>query len=112
VPSRGLVQVATSFSDFVMPVVGGTALQIRFLQRQGASLATAIAAAGLVSAVAAVAVQVPLFVIATLVTPDHLSLGNVTVTDGLELLLGIVLSLGIIAGLAFGVPRFRRLVLP
>jgi undecaprenyl-diphosphatase len=106
------VQVATAFSNLVVPVVGGTAMQIRFLQRQGASLATAIAAAGPVATVAAVLAQLPLFVIAALLTPNHLSLNNVSIAKGLELLLGVVVCLGIIVGLAFGVPRLRRLVLP
>ncbi|MGA2010358.1 MAG: lysylphosphatidylglycerol synthase transmembrane domain-containing protein [Solirubrobacteraceae bacterium] len=106
------LQVATSFSNLLVPVVGGTAMQIRFLQRQGANLATAIAAAGLIATAAAVAAQLPMFVIAALITPDHLSLGNVSIAEGLEILLVIVVLVGILAGIAFGVPRFRRLVLP
>jgi uncharacterized membrane protein YbhN (UPF0104 family) len=53
-----------------------------------------------------------MFVIAALITPDHLSLGNESIADGLELLFGILLILAIVAGCAFGVPRLRRLVLP
>jgi undecaprenyl-diphosphatase len=106
------LQVATAFSNLVVPVVGGTAMQIRFLQRQGANLATAIAAAGPVATVASMLAQLPMFVIAALITPDHLSLSNVPIAKGLELLLGIVVCLGIILGLTFGIPRLRRLVLP
>jgi uncharacterized membrane protein YbhN (UPF0104 family) len=106
------VQVAMSFSNFVIPVVGGTAMQIRFLQRQGASVAAAIAAGGLLAAVAAVLTQLPIFVIAAAVTPNHLALGNVSATNGLELFAAIAVVLGILAGLAFGIPRLRRVVLP
>jgi undecaprenyl-diphosphatase len=106
------VQVAMSFSNLVMPVVGGTAMQIRFLQRQGASLAAAVAAGGLLSAVAAVLAQLPIFVIAALITPDHIVLGNVSSLGNVEPLLGIVVVLGIVVGVAFGEPRLRRLVLP
>jgi undecaprenyl-diphosphatase len=106
------LQVATSFSNLLVPVIGGTAMQIRFLQRQGASLVTAVAAAGLIATAAAVAAQLPMFVLAALVTPDHLSLGDVSVAEGVELLVGIVVLLGIAGGVAFGVPRFRRLLLP
>jgi undecaprenyl-diphosphatase len=106
------VQIGMSFSNLAMPVVGGAAMQIRFLQRQGASLAAAIAAGGLLSAVGSVVAQLPLFVIATAVTPDHFDLGNVSPIGSAELLLGVLLILGTVAGLVFGVPRLRRLVMP
>jgi len=106
------MQVGASFSNFVMPLLGGAALQIRFLQRQGANLATAIAAGGLLAAVGSVVSQLPLFVIATLLTPDHFALANVSPIDGVELSLAIVLILAVVSGLVFSVPRLRRLVLP
>ena len=106
------VQVGMSFSNLVMPVVGGVAMQIRFLQRQGASLATAIAAGGLLAAGGSVVAQLPLFVIATAVTPDDFDISNVSPIGSIELFLGIVLILAIIAGFVFGIPRLRRLVMP
>jgi tRNA A-37 threonylcarbamoyl transferase component Bud32/uncharacterized membrane protein YbhN (UPF0104 family) len=105
------VQVAMSFSNLVIPVVGGTAMQIRFLQRQGAPIAAAIAAGGIVAAAAAVLTQLPIFVIAAAVTPNHLALGNVSPTHGLVLFLGIAVIVAILSGIAFGVPRLRRVVL-
>jgi len=106
------VQVGMSFSNLVMPVVGGAAMQIRFLQRQGANLATAIAAGGLLAAVGSVVAQLPLFVIAAVVTPDHFYLGNVSPVGSVELFLAVMLVLAVLAGVLFGVPRLRRLVLP
>jgi undecaprenyl-diphosphatase len=106
------VQVGMSFSNLVMPVVGGSAMQIRFLQRQGANLAAAIAAGGLLAAAGSVVTQLPIFVLAAAVTPDHLDLGNISAVGGLEALLAVVLALGIVSALAFGVPRLRRVVLP
>jgi membrane-associated phospholipid phosphatase/uncharacterized membrane protein YbhN (UPF0104 family) len=106
------VQVGMSFSNLVMPVVGGAAMQIRFLQRQGASLATAIAAGGLLAALGSVVAQLPLFVIATAVTPDHFDLDNVSPLNGLESFLLVLLILTVAGGFVFGVPRLRRLVLP
>ena len=106
------VQFGMSFSNLVMPMVGGAAMQIRYLQRQGANLASAIAAGGLLAAVGSVVAQLPLFVFATLVTPDDFDIGNVSPIGSVELVLAVVLLLAVAAGLLFGVPRLRRLVMP
>jgi len=106
------VQVGMSFSNLAIPLVGGAAMQIRFLQRQGANLATAIAAGGLLAAAGSVVAQLPLFVIATAVTPADFDIANVSPIGSIELFLGIVSILAIVAGFVFGVPRLRRLVMP
>jgi undecaprenyl-diphosphatase len=106
------VQVGMSFSNLVMPVVGGTAMQIRFLQRQGASLAPAIAAGGLLAIVASVLTQLPIFAIAAALTPNDLDVGNISAAGSIELVGAAVAILGIASGFAFGVPRLRRVVRP
>jgi undecaprenyl-diphosphatase len=106
------VQVGMSFSNLVMPVVGGTAMQIRFLQRQGASLAPAIAAGGLLAIVASVLTQLPIFALAAALTPNHLDVGNISAAGTIELVGIVVAILGIASGFAFGVPRLRRIVRP
>jgi glycosyltransferase 2 family protein len=106
------VQVGMSFSNLVMPVVGGTAMQIRFLQRQGASLAPAIAAGGLLAIVASVLTQLPIFALAAALAPNDLDVGNISAAGSIELVGGAVAILGIASGLGFGIPRLRRVVRP
>jgi uncharacterized membrane protein YbhN (UPF0104 family)/tRNA A-37 threonylcarbamoyl transferase component Bud32 len=106
------LQLASSYSNLVVPVVGGTALQIRFLQRQGSDLPTAVAAGGLLSIVGAILVRVPLFAVAVALSPHRLHLGNISASKILQFVLLAIFAVAGIAGLALGVPRLRRLVLP
>lgn len=62
------LQVATSFSNVAIPL-GGAGLQVRFLQKQGIDLGSAIAAGGLLSTVAGVAVQLALLAVAVPLSP-------------------------------------------
>ena len=105
-------QLAMSFSNLAIPVVGGSALQIRFLQRQGADLGEAVAAGGVLAAVGNVAAQLMVFVVAVLLTPDRLDLGNYSPVGIAAGVLALLMIVAVVAGIAFGVPRLRRLILP
>jgi tRNA A-37 threonylcarbamoyl transferase component Bud32/uncharacterized membrane protein YbhN (UPF0104 family) len=105
------LQLAMSYSNLVIPVVGGTGFQVRFLQRQGSEWAEAVTAGGLLSTVGTVIVQLPLFVVALSLSPSSLALGNISVTGILRYALFAVLGLGVLAAVGFGIPRLRRAVL-
>ena len=70
------LQLAMSYTNLVVPVVGGTALQIRFLQRQGSDLPTALAAGGLLSIVGSVLTRVPLLLWLWLSRPTSCTSGT------------------------------------
>lgn len=106
------LQLSMCYSNLVVPVLGGAGFQIRYLQRQGADLPSAVAAGGLVSASGTLLAQVPLFGIALWLSPNRLRFGRVPVSGILEAVMIIVVSLAAVAAVTLGIPRLRRAVLP
>ena len=106
------LQVAMSYSNLVIPVIGGTGFQIRFLQRQGAELPAAVAAGGLLSVVGVIIGEVPLFAVAVALSPRTLNLGHVPISGIIQGVAIAVVALGLASAIALGVPRLRRSVLP
>lgn len=107
-------QVAMSFSNLAVPAVGGYAVQVRFLQKQGIDLASAVAAGGVVNTVASTVVQIALLGVALAVAPDRLSLNLPSISTDLvvQYVLGTVFVVGVAAGIVFAVRRFRDWALP
>ena len=106
------VQAAMSFSNLAVPAVGGTAMQIRYLQRRGVDLASAIAAGGLLSTLANLATQVGLLALALWLAPNAVTVANIP-TSGLAsvaLIIGGVI--GVLAAAVLGIPRLRRVIVP
>lgn len=110
-PSAEL-QVAMSFSNLAIPAVGGTAMQVRFLQKRGVRLSSAVAAGGLLSTVANVATQAGLMGIAFWLAPDSISLGRIPTQGIANVLLIMAMVVGVLAAAVLGVPRLRRVVVP
>jgi uncharacterized membrane protein YbhN (UPF0104 family) len=106
------LQFAMSYSNLVIPVIGGTGFQIRFLQRQGADLPAAVAAGGLLSTAFTAISQLPLLALAIYLSPDSLDIGSVPVSGIVQTAVVGVSALGLVAAVALGVPRLRRTVLP
>jgi undecaprenyl-diphosphatase len=106
------VQVAMSFSNVAVPTVGGIAMQIRYLQRQGVDLASAVAAGGLLSAIASVVVSAAVMAAALAAQPAEFSLSLVPTTGLAVTALGAVALVGLVAAAAAGIPRVRRAVVP
>lgn len=106
------VQVAMSFSNLAIPGIGGTAVQIRFLQKQGVCLAGAIASGGLLSHAANVAAQCLLFPVALLLSPTSVELGAIPTGNLTETVLVAVVVLALATWLVLGVPALRRTVVP
>jgi len=106
------LQLAMSFSNLAVPAVGGTATQVRFLQKQGVDLATAVAAGGLLSSIAGIVVQIMIFAVALWLTPDTFKFPNVPTSGIIPVVLAAVAVIGAIAGLVLGIPRLRKVVVP
>jgi tRNA A-37 threonylcarbamoyl transferase component Bud32/membrane-associated phospholipid phosphatase/uncharacterized membrane protein YbhN (UPF0104 family) len=107
-------QIAMSFSNLAIPAVGGYAIQVRFLQKQGIDLASAVAAGGLLSTVANTGVQLALFAVAVALTPDSidLNLSNIQAATLLKYLLVAVFVLAAGSGIVLGIRQLRQRVMP
>ena len=106
------LQVAMSFSNVAIPAIGGIGVQVRFLQKQGVDVPSAVAAGGVLSTVAAVVTQIPLLALAVAVAPNAIDLGNIQAGTILEIVLGAGFALGVVSGVVFGVPQLRRWMVP
>jgi undecaprenyl-diphosphatase len=106
------LQTAVRFSNIAVPGVGGAMVQIRYLQKQGVSLAEAVAAGGLLSTVSFTVVQIGIFALALVLAPQAIHLGSIDPHDLVVLVLIVVLAVVAVAGLAFGIPKIRRVVVP
>ncbi len=106
------LQSAMSFSNLAVPVAADTALQVRFLQRNGLDLSSAVAAGGILSSVSEIVVQVGLLFLAIWLAPDSIDFGRIDTDQIVVVVLGVVLVLGVAAAVMFGVRRIRHAVLP
>ena len=106
------LEVAMSFSNLAVPGIGGTGLQVRYLQKQGIDLSSAVAAGGLLSTIGNLVAAVGLFALALAVKPAKINLALLP-TNGLALL--ILYSAAAVAAataVIVGIPRLRRAVMP
>jgi glycosyltransferase 2 family protein len=106
------LQVAMSFSNLAIPAIGGTAVQIRFLQKQGADLPSAVASGGLLSNAAMIITQVGLFGLAVWLSPNQIRFANIDLGSLVPFLLLVVLIVTVAGGVTMGIRRLRRVVLP
>ncbi len=104
--------LAAAFSNLAVPGVGGTAVQVRYLQLQGVDLASAVAAGAVLANVANVVVQGALFLVALLLTSQTIDTGRIDLAHVAWILVLIVLLVGVLGAVIFGIPRFRRRALP
>jgi uncharacterized membrane protein YbhN (UPF0104 family) len=106
------LQVAVSFTNLAIPGIGGTGMQIRYLQKQGVDLSSAIAAGGLLATVGNLVVALGLFVLALAVAPAHVNFDLLPTTGLVEFTLAAVAVVGIAIAVVVGIPRLRRMVMP
>jgi uncharacterized membrane protein YbhN (UPF0104 family) len=104
--------IAAAFSNLALPGIGGTTVQVRYLQLQGVDLASAVAAGAVLANVANVVVQGALFVVALLVSSAEFDTGKIDVDNVVSVVLDVVALVAVVAGVMFGIERFRRRVLP
>jgi undecaprenyl-diphosphatase len=106
------LQLSMSFSNLAVPAVGGMAAQIRFLQKQGVDLASAVASGGLLTNVGNIVQSVFLLIVAVWLSPDTLQFGKVPTSSIESLVLVVVVGGALVVGLVLGIPKLRKLVLP
>jgi undecaprenyl-diphosphatase len=106
------LQLSMSFSNLAVPAVGGMAAQIRFLQKQGTDLASAVASGGLLMNAGNIFINLVLFGIAILLSPSDIHTGNVPTSEIVKVVVLIVLVAIVVVGLVLGVPKLRKLVMP
>jgi undecaprenyl-diphosphatase len=106
------VQIAMSFSNLAVPAVGGQGMQVRFLQKMGVDLPSAIAAGGVLSAAGSLVAALGLFVLALAVEPSQADFSLLPTTGLVELLVGVVIVVAVASAVVLAVPRFRGATLP
>jgi uncharacterized membrane protein YbhN (UPF0104 family) len=106
------LQSAMSFSNLAVPVAADTALQVRFLQKNGLDLSSAVAAGGILSSVSEIIVQVGLLFLAIWLAPDSIDFGRIDTNQIAVVVLIVVLLVGVAMAVIFGVRRIRHAVLP
>jgi uncharacterized membrane protein YbhN (UPF0104 family) len=106
------VQVSMSFANLAIPAVGGTASQVRFLQKEGVDLASAVTAGGLLSNAANFIVSIGLLALAVAVSPHTFKTSAIPVGGVVRTLIAIVLVAGIALIVVSSIPRLRQAVLP
>jgi uncharacterized membrane protein YbhN (UPF0104 family) len=106
------LQLSMSFANLAVPAVGGTASQVRFLQRQGMDLPAAVAAGGFLAGFATFVVQLLVLGVAIKLAPKKYSAAQIHIGKFADVALIGVLVVVAIVGLVLGVPRLRRIVVP
>jgi uncharacterized membrane protein YbhN (UPF0104 family) len=106
------MQVACSFSNLAVPYVGGAAVQIRFLQKQGIPMADAVASGGALMGGVNLLVQVVVFIVSVALIPESLQLSHVDASDLVKVLLVLIVVVLLGVAVVMGVPRLRRTIVP
>ena len=106
------LQGALSFSNLTVPVAADTAVQVRFLQKNGLQLSEAVAAGGVLSTVSEAVVQIGLFFLALWLAPDSIDLGRIDTGKIVVVALVALFVVGVVVAVVFAVSRLRRIVLP
>ena len=104
--------LAAAFSNLAVPGIGGTTVQVRYLQLQGIDLASAVAAGAILANVSNVVVQGALFLVAVLLTSQTIDTDKIDVANVVAILRIVIFLAGIAVAIAFGIPRVRRRTLP
>ncbi len=103
------LQLSMSFSNLAVPAIGGMAAQIRFLQKQGVDLASAVASGGLLINVGNIVAQVMLLGVALLLAPTPIHVDPIDTQKLVTLILLVIVLTVIVVGLVLGIPKLRNL---
>ncbi len=106
------LQSSMSFSNLAVPVAADTAIQIRFLQKFGLDLPSAVATGGIFSTLSELIIQGALFGIAIWLSPDSINFGRIDTNQIVVVVLIVILLVGIGAAVTFSIRRIRRAVVP
>jgi uncharacterized membrane protein YbhN (UPF0104 family)/tRNA A-37 threonylcarbamoyl transferase component Bud32 len=106
------VQVAMSFSNLAIPAIGGQGMQIRYLQRMGVDLSSAVAAGGVLSAAGNLVAALALFVLAVAIEPARANFALLPTTGLIEFTAVVIAVVSAASVLLVTIPRLRRATLP
>ncbi|MCJ7437525.1 MAG: flippase-like domain-containing protein [Acidimicrobiia bacterium] len=106
------LQSALSFSNLAIPVAADTAMQVRFLQRNGLDLPSAVATGGILSTVSEIAVTAGLFFVALWLSPDSIEFGRIDTNQIEVIALIVAFVIGVAMTLVFSIRRLRKVVVP
>ena len=106
------VQIAMSFSNLAVPAIGGQGLQVRYLQKTGNDLATAIAGGGVLSTVGNFIASLALFALAVVIGPTRADFSLLPGTGLLELTVLVVVVVAVASAVVLAVPKLRRVTVP
>jgi undecaprenyl-diphosphatase len=106
------LQLSMSFSNLAVPAIGGMAAQIRFLQKQGVDLASAVASGGLLINVGNIVAQIMLLGVAIVLSPTAIHVEPIDTQKVVTLVLFVIGLLILAVGLVLGIPKLRKMVVP
>jgi uncharacterized membrane protein YbhN (UPF0104 family)/tRNA A-37 threonylcarbamoyl transferase component Bud32 len=106
------LELSMSFSNLAVPAVGGMAAQVRYLQKQGVELASAVAAGFVLSTAANLATYVVLFASALVLSPTTIDTGSIPVSSVVSVLLVVLVVFVAAAAVIWLVPKLRSVVVP
>jgi glycosyltransferase 2 family protein len=106
------LQSAMSFSNLAVPVAADSAIQVRFLQKQGLDLPSAVATGGVLSSVSEIIVQIGLFFVALWLAPDSIDFGRIDTNQLVVVAMIVVFVVLVLVAVVFGVRRIRHAVIP
>jgi len=104
------LQIGMAFSNLAVPVAADSAIQVRFLQKNGLDLASATATGGVLSSVTEIGVQLALFLVALQLSPDSIDLGHIQTGKIAAVVLIAAFVVGVVAAIVFSVRRIRQAV--
>ena len=107
-----LLQSSMSFSNLAVPIAADAAMQIRFLQRHGLDLTSAVATGGVLSSVSEIVVQVGLLFLAIWLAPDKIDFGNIETDQIVVIALIAIFLIGVAIAIVFSIRSIRRAVVP
>jgi undecaprenyl-diphosphatase len=106
------VELGMSFSNLAVPAIGGQAMQVRFLQKVGVDLSSAVAAGGILSAAGALAASAGLFALALVLDPARVDVSLVPTGGLIASALGVAGLVALVSALIAVVPRLHAKVMP
>ncbi len=106
------LQSSLSFANLAIPVAADTAMQIRYLQKNGLDLSESVATGGVLSTVSELIVQLGLFGIALWLSPDSIDFGHIDTSQIVVVALIVIFAVGVGSAVVFSVRRIRSAVIP
>ena len=106
------LQASMEYTNLAIPVAGDTAIQVRYLQKNGLDLTSAVATGGILSTIVENACKIGLFFLAVALAPTAIHLGHIDTGQVVFSVLAVVFLGAIAAGVVLAIRRLRHAVVP